>query len=470
MCYNIIEMKKNSMKGMAMLIASMAFVACSHESVYDENYANKEKELTYEQAFIQKYGKIDPNQSWDFKQFAASAGTRGETGETEAKIEQFPSNDTSFNWLWKYSDGVTGELPAADLLHLWSVNVDIKAAIDRATSIKWDPSKYDNVSFRLFTICNDAGTTSAQKPYHSFGFSDGTHNYWLARADSKYTYWYNGYSGNKYMDHTRVIDFTKLPDNIRWFAISQTSNDKSHEKAFKASEYKIEYFKEVTVTVSVTYKENRRSVTKEYTETFWAFNTGAVGSNENIILWVRPTYKSPEETPDVPTDVIKSKRYMCEDLGGKDVGSDIDFNDIVFDLIDTNGNQKCYVRAMGGTRDIAIKVGNTEVFRKSTSTYQNQNFAQSTMYNTGWNGSIGVYDDINFDEPLAVVDVTGWNPDANNVSIVVYNPTAKPAETIIAFPAKGAVPKMVAVDLQRKWKEEKSEVPDFGWFSDFERQ
>ena len=268
------------------------------------------------------------------------------------------------------------------------------------------------------------------------------------------------------MDYTRGIDFTNLPDNIRWFAISQKA---ANETAFYASEYKIEYFKEVTITVSVTYKVGRNNYeTKNYTETFWAFNTGAVGSNENIILWVRPTYKSHEETPDVPTDVIKSKRYMCEDLGGKDVGSDIDFNDIVFDLIDTNGNQKCYVRALGGTLDIAIKVNGNIVFRKST--YQNPTFTKSQMYNTGWNGSIGVYDDINFDEPLAVVDVTGWNPDANNVSIVVYNPTAKPAETIIAFPAKGAVPKMVAVDLQRKWKEEKSEVPDFGWFLDFERQ
>ena len=65
------------MKGMAMLIASMAFIACSHESVYDENYANKEKELTYEQAFIQKYGPISPNQDWDFTRSAASASTRG---------------------------------------------------------------------------------------------------------------------------------------------------------------------------------------------------------------------------------------------------------------------------------------------------------------------------------------------------------------------------------------------------------
>ena len=450
-----------------MLFASMAFVACSHDISFDENYATKEKELAYEQAFIQKYGKIDPNQSWDFKNFAASARTRAEVGEESAKIEQFPSNNSSFNWLWKYSNGETGELPIADLLRLWSVKADIKAAIDGAPSIKWDPSKYDNVLFRTFAVCNDDGKDKNTKTYHNFGFSDGTHNYWLVHSSSQYAYWYDGYmKTNAYgMDHTRGIDFTNLPDNIRWFAISQKA---ANETAFYASEYKIEYFKEVTITVSVTYKVGRNNYeTKNYTETFWAFNTGAVGSYENIILWVKPTYKTPEETPDVPSDVIKSKRYMCEDLGGV-AGSDIDFNDIVFDLVDTNGNQKCYVRALGGTLDIAIKVNGNIVFRKST--YQNPTFTKSQMYNTGWNGSIGVYSDINFDETLAEVDVTGWDPDANNVSVVVYNPTEKPAETIIEFPVVGSVPKMVAVDLQRNWKEEKAEVPDFGWFSDFERQ
>jgi hypothetical protein len=29
---------------------------------------------------------------------------------------------------------------------------------------------------------------------------------------------------------------------------------------------------------------------------------------------------------------------------------------------------------------------------------------------------------------------------------------------------------MVAVDLQRNWKEEKAGVPDFAWFSEFDRK
>lgn len=456
------------MMGMAMLITSMAFVACSHESVYDENYANKEKELTYEQAFIQKYGKVSPNQDWDFMRSPEGARTRAAEGEVAAAAEGIPFGTSGFDWLWSYSDGTTGELPLADFDNLWKAKDAIKKAIEDAPSIEWNPSVYDNVVFRTFAVANDAGTPGNLKPYHRFGFSDGTHNYWLAEDYTNRGPWVD--KGTLVMHEIRKIDFKNLP-SISWFVLSQNSNNNSHKGKFYASEHKLTHYKEVTVKVKVQVTENRKKVNKEYTETFWAFNcTGAVNSNDNLILWVRPTYKTPEETPDtpdVPADVITAKRYMCEDLGGVK-SSDIDFNDIVFDLIDTNGSQKCYVRAMGGTLDIAIKINGNVIFRKTT--WQDPTFKKAQMYNTGWNGTIGVYDEINFEETLAEVEVSGWNPNTNNVSIVVYNPTETPAETIIDFPAIGAVPKMVAVDLQRKWKEEKAEVPDLGWFSDFERQ
>ena len=451
-------MTTNLMKGMAALCICAAFASCSKE-VFDANFEDKQKEHAYEEAFIQKYGPVSPTQDWDFTRSAASATTRAEVGESEVALEGTPFGTSGFNWVWSYSDGTSGELPKADLNALWAVRDAIRDAIAAAPSIKWEPSKYENVLFRTFTVLNDAGNDSGNKTYHNFGFSNGTHNYWLARGSAEYGYWYGGYDGTKFMNETRYIDFTKLKDNIRWFAISQRANN---ETPFYASDKKITYFKEVTVTVTSNKyvdPKTRRYTTKEYTETFWAFNcTGAVKSNDNLILWVRPTK--------VP-DVITSKRYMCEDLGGV-TGSDIDFNDIVFDLVDTNGNQKCYVRALGGTLDIAIKVGDNVVFRKTTN--QNPTFAQTTMYNTGWDGQKGVYSQIDFDEPLAEVEVTGWDPERNNVSIVVYNPNATPAESIYEFPVVGAIPKMVAVELQRNWKEEKAGVPDFAWFSDYTRK
>ena len=52
-----------------MLFASAAFMACSHdtdfESVAEDNVKNQ-----YIAAFEKKYGKVDPNQSWDFTSHA----------------------------------------------------------------------------------------------------------------------------------------------------------------------------------------------------------------------------------------------------------------------------------------------------------------------------------------------------------------------------------------------------------------
>jgi len=248
------------------------------------------------------------------------------------------------------------------------------------------------------------------------------------------------------MDHTRHLDFTKLPQGTFFYASALASNE-TDTKAITASDYAIEYYKEVV------WKDAQGN-----SYTFWAFNCNK-SEGDDLILWVEPTAKTP--------DVITSKRYMCEDLGGVS-SSDIDFNDIVFDLVDTNGAQKCYVRAMGGTLDIAIMVAGQEVFRKTT--YQNSSFTKTKMYNTGWDGNKGDYNSIEFDKALAEVEVSGWTPNTNNVSVVVYNPTANPAETLIEFPVVGSVPKMVAVDVQRNWKEEKAGVPDFAWFSDFSRK
>lgn len=442
-------MRKNLVKGMAALAVCAAFTSCSKD-VFDANYKDKQKELSYEKVFVQKYGPVSPTQDWDFTRSTASATTRGEEGEVASVIEQIPFGAPGFDWLWKYSDGTTGELPLADFENLWRVKDEIKKAVDDATPIEWDPSKYETVTYRTFANCNNKSTYA--KHYYRFGInvpiSNGSQNYWLAFGDTKFDNWTT--EGTNYMDHTRYLDFTKLPDGTSWFVTDQAATGNHQDDAIYASDYRLQYYKEVTVKVTVEGKE--------YTETFWAFNCNGTGQ-DNLILWVRPTEKTP--------DVITSKRYMCEDLGGV-ASSDIDFNDIVFDLVDTNGKQKCYVRAMGGTLDIAIKVAGQEVFRKTAN--QNPTFAQTTMYNTGWDGQKGVYSLIDFDETLAEVDVTGWDPETNNVSIVVYNPTAQPAETLIEFPVVGAIPKMVAVDLQRKWKEEKAGVPDFAWFSDFSRQ
>ena len=426
------------LKGMAALCVCVAFVSCSHDLEYDPNIANKQKELSYEQTFIKQFGQVSPTQDWDFTK--VTTRTRAAEGEVASAIEEIPFDVDGFEWLWKPSKPEEGELNLNDFNNLWSKKNDIKKAIDAATPIPWDASKYQTVCFRTFVGCNDSGTYSYLKPYHRFGIhvpdANGGKNYWLAYADTKYTSWTT--IGTEYMDHTRCLDFSKLPEGISWFVASQYSNKDQHKEAIYASEYKIQYFKEVVVEVTVK--------NKQYKETFWAFNCTGTGA-DNLILWVKTEAKH--------EDVITRKRYMAEDLGGN---GDIDFNDVVFDVTDTNGKQKVSVRALGGTLDIAILIAGQEYWRKSTSA--DPNFIVKTMYNTGYNNTT-----IDYVDPLVEFEVSGWNPETNNVSVVVYGDgdEAK-AETRIDFPIVGSIPRMIAVDVRKYWQKEKVRVPDMNWF------
>lgn len=414
-------------------MSSATFVSCSHDSLYDENYGSKQKDYTYEQAFVKRFGSVSPDQEWDFTK-VSNAGTRAAEGEVATAIAQFDMDNTGFDWIWKDSKSDQGELNQATFNKLWNKRTYIKDEIDKATSIQWNPSKYEKVYFRTFVGCNDSGTSSYLKPYHRFGIhvpdAEGGKNYWLAYADTKHTNWTT--IGTDYMDHTRCLDFSKLPDNISWFVISQNSNKNQHNEAIYASEHQLLFYKEVTVNIDgANY-------------TFWAFNcTGKTGSNDNLILWVKAEEKHITQ--------VTEKRYMAEDLGGD---CDTDFNDVVFDLIDTDGKQKMIIRAMGGTLDIAIFVNGKQYWRKS----KDPSFKASTMYNTT---SPAYHDALK-----EIENVEGWDFNANNVSIVVYGDGSQAnPESHIDFPVKGSIPRMVAVSTKKHWQKEKDPVPNMAWFA-----
>lgn len=183
--------------------------------------------------------------------------------------------------------------------------------------------------------------------------------------------------------------------------------------------------------------------------------------------------------PDVPAEVIVSenyyevetnttKRYMIEDLGST---NDFDFNDVVVDVIenikigrkltmengivvkdeetgDVAASQKAFVRALGGTLDLTLKIGNTE-WKKS------DELDASKMYNTKQG-------DIDYNAVLVEFPVYGWSPTNNNVSIVVNQNKSNEVFTI-TFPKMGAAPMIIAVEPEVKWMDERVSVPK-SWF------
>lgn len=201
------------------------------------------------------------------------------------------------------------------------------------------------------------------------------------------------------------------------------------------------------------------------------------------------------EEDDYSVDVNPiSKRYMIEDLGSTD---DFDYNDVVVDVtssmkqryhvVKTNGvitstealgdpypaGTKAIIRALGGTLDFNLTIGDTK--KKKSEITQGNPFA---MFNTGtptkekddkgfviYNGS-----SIDFNANLYEFEVTGWDPDDNNIIIEVFpnranssNPNvaegtgSTPWTIINKFPAAGETPFIIAVPLNEKWMVERNE-------------
>ena len=414
-------MKKNLIKGMAMLCVSVAFVSCSHDSVYDENFVYKQKELSYEEAFIKQFGPVSPDQEWDFTK-VSTARTRAE--ESAAVINQLPAFNTDgsgkegFEWIWESGDPRTGELNNSDYAKLKKqTNLkEIKSAIEGAKEINWEPEKYKNFYFRLYAASKDGDV----KSYQRFGISTNGKNYWLAQMNPNN----NWVTGDANTARPRYIDLTKIGD-VSWFIISQEATKET--EAIKASNYELKKFKKATVKI-----DNKE-------DSFWAFDCNGNGVSD-LVLWVKAEEK--------PVEIVTEKRYMAEDLGGN---GDIDFNDVVFDIVDTNGDQKGYIRALGGKLDIEIFVGGKSCWRKKDSA-----IPVNEMRNT---------ENPKFHDTLATFNVEGWDDNTNNVSIAVYGDGSKvDAVTYINFPVKGSIPRMIAVSTKKYWQIEKKPVPDMNWF------
>lgn len=183
--------------------------------------------------------------------------------------------------------------------------------------------------------------------------------------------------------------------------------------------------------------------------------------------------------PEIPEQVIitedeytietsYSKRYMIEDMGAAD---DFDFNDVVVDVYMTRTNTykrtyengyitndvkvrteekaEAVVRALGGTFDVTLYIGNT-LWSKSGA-----GFDTSTMYNT-------FAGNIDYDAELAKFEVEGWDPDRNNISAAV-NGFGSLGVYEIRFPLVGEIPMVIAFDTDQKWMNERENIPN-SWF------
>lgn len=199
---------------------------------------------------------------------------------------------------------------------------------------------------------------------------------------------------------------------------------------------------------------------------------------------------------------VISKRYLIEDLTGEKF--DFDFNDIVVDVKQTTktyykistdaetGNkiwelddtkaaettQEATVRWICGTIPFQVQVGDTKFGWVSDPMKQQQTGVQ-LMAEGSSNIDTSEFDADQknpgyqpmFRENTCTKQITGWDPAANNISVVIYwdgsTVTSDPnAAWINTFPERGSVPFMIATDIYEKpnWMDEGVDITESEWW------
>ena len=248
----------------------------------------------------------------------------------------------------------------------------------------------------------------------------------VPNINAKNGFWYHGGGALNKAANRRLVNTKSLSSDAYWVAYytyaegnGDVSINANAEIMKNLKSFEIKYYKE--------YSVNGR--------TYWGFDCTNDGDYSDLIFLVQNVELMPIE-----------KRYMVEDLGS--IG-DFDFNDIVFDVQqDAQGNQKCIIRAMGGTLDFTLQIGSTKWSKGDDGA--KKGYQPTVMYNT---------DPIDGAMVLAEFEVEEWNPAENNVTVSVVSKENNGVITVIPFPKKGEVPMIIALDTFYAWMPEKESLP-----------
>ena len=410
------------------LTGAVVLTSCSHDVTFSEEDVQQAKHAEavakYEKAFINMFGQPAANQSWDFTQGGSFTATRGQVVNPN-NLVAWPSYSAQVYGInYKAANGNSDSDPLQEstLNSLFNNHLsEIYDAINNAKEKTWAPT--GTYLFRTFSTHLN-GTLDKKKKeskYYSVGASFNNTNNVLAQEMHKWNDNNPDKRGTTGSNHTCSLNFGEVPSAV-WFACATTNSD----GAITPANCQLESYKEVELTFG------------DKTYTFWGFKCETNGGYTDLILIVQKTTE--EKTLKI------AKRYMVEDLGGSGE-SDIDFNDVVFDVREfSDGSQECIVRALGGTLPVTIKVGSTEWSKPEPITKMQNTQAGYNLY-----------------EEIAIFEIENkdWNYKTNNVEVHVKD--VEGFEYVTTFPNNGKIPAMIAFSVIKEWNVERVRVTE-DWF------
>lgn len=434
-------------------VATLMMASCTNDDLYKYN-AQRFEQLQKEQFaeyFTKKFGEIPANQTWDFAGRPLTRIAADMTRATRAGGNITCTPDEGYEFL---NEEGYYDVPAS----LQTTMNKIEENVDNSQMGNTYAMLTPENSFTIIPV-RQGYSTSAYEVHMVVGTGDDATDYLL---------WKKGE-----MMQTRKAGSTEKWKNVQNIEKSYTygNNDvRSKALTFKniPSDQPI-YFYVYRPTLGI-YPSSLDGYMKDFSSAVTLpqqlLDAGKqvklIGAEimlnasdydyEDVMFLIVGDPKLPEDiTPNEPMSFEQtiSKRYMIEDLGETD---DTDYNDIVVDVTSTRtiqydynpttgeitnqtygewGEQTATIRHLGGTLPFNLTIGNTEL---------------------GWmKGQMNV-------DPNTVHDITGWNPDANNISISVRQTGSGDGVNSLTFPAAGNVPLIIATSTKQPWMQERVSI------------
>ena len=452
---------KINFKMMAAVMAVLGAVSCSKSDVFDPGQAEEIKKAQeeakieqsktdYEANFVEKYGEVDPNQSWDFSTGTPTISLPSSSAKAGTRAGSITRTNSSDYY----------EFPDETITKMKSVFVEGRD--NRKLGSSFAMHAPENAIYIM--------------PMY-MGTSGGNFELWMhvegiAEDIQVWSKW----------DDMQV---KRKKNSNDWIDVKKfdSSNNCTNAAAIRSKYYKFSGLPENAVMhfyLKITqaaggYNETNQILTSisGYMRDFKfgneGFPTGLKGIGENItkpeamIIGVEDATTGLSDhdyndvvfmvygEPYVPQtfkveefETTYSKRYMIEDLGSTD---DFDFNDIVVDVQETFTQkittdqqgietisdpvlkgQKAILRHRGGILPFELTIGNT---------------------------NLGKMDGVLSDDPNTELTVTGWDRNNNNISIKVYQGNDSQTANVVNFSQPGSIPMIIATDTNVAWSAER---------------
>lgn len=475
------ETKRKLIQSVIALGAIVIMTSCtSGEDVFDSTSLDNIHKKEYSENFVSKYGQIPADKSWDFTTGEYNLTRAFKTVKTEVLEEGIDWGDLSGLKLvekdakWLYSEFQEGSVVGKnnDLFHAIFTTLPEKKKWNGKPAVLVAPSS----SFYIYPLfcggClifdlkvkvgDNEPVTVFKKDWINFQTINGMNK------DTKV-----GDGSVINMKGICIEAPVGTPIEIYLDDITDKNEGKSYQKVAGTTNGRAVY---VDIPEDIKPELTGIELKKDAVVKYIGIEDINGGSSDNdfndVVLAVIGNPDIPQERIitnnqyDVKTN--RTKRYMVEDLGATD---DFDFNDVVVDVTEytttthtvtyENGvlktdvvtstvvdpTAKAVVRCLGGTMDFELTIGETSWIKSANG------FDVGVMYNT--QGTV------DYEKEMATFDVTGWDYDANNISIKANN--ARGQVFTVTFPKKGTAPMILAVDPSQKWMRECVSVPK-SWF------